>query len=334
MPVDIYRRTPEDGLTLAELRLYHQIMDYRAGLGLDPVPLSRSLTTTAGRHVADVRENFWAEDRAPPKGANLHSWSDAPYWEDHRKPEAMWEAPARLGTGYNSAGYEIIAAGQADATAALAAWQASPGHQAVLAQTGVWASVEFSAIGIGLDTGYQSNPYGGRVYSVWFGEAEDRAGAPPIVGTPRADRIEATAFDDRVQGNGGNDRILGLAGDDTLFAGAGRDTLSGGRGDDRLVAGPGPDALAGGPGADTFVFRAAAHADGDRIADFDLARDRLDLSGIDANANRPGNQALDFGPSGSIAFAHGSLAGEVHGGADFQIELAGVRHLSPDNLLL
>ena len=86
MTVDIYRPTAEDGLSLAELALYHEIIAYRAGLGLPALPLSRALTITAGRHVADTRENIWADRLSLPAGANLHSWSDAPYSADGSEP--------------------------------------------------------------------------------------------------------------------------------------------------------------------------------------------------------------------------------------------------------
>ena len=86
MAVDVYRRTKHDTLTLEELRLYHGITAYRAERGLDPLPLSKALTATAGRHVLDTRENIWRADLDLPGGATLHSWSDAFYFADHRDP--------------------------------------------------------------------------------------------------------------------------------------------------------------------------------------------------------------------------------------------------------
>src|SRR4051812_3206736 len=107
MTVNIYAPTAQDTLSLAELDLYHRIMVYRASVGLGALPLSKALTTTAGRHVVDARENIWGAHLALPPGTNLHSWSDAPYYEDGRAPEVIWEAPERLGTGYPSSGFEI-----------------------------------------------------------------------------------------------------------------------------------------------------------------------------------------------------------------------------------
>jgi hypothetical protein len=332
--IDIYRRTPQDGLSLAELDLYHKIIDYRASQGLDPLPLSKSLTLTAGRHVADIRENFWAEGREPPNGANLHSWSDATYYADHSNPQAMWEAPERLGTPYDSPGYEIFAAGYPGNAAALQGWKASPGHNAVLTETGTFARVDFATIGIGLDTSDGPGPYAGRVFTAWFGAEPDPAGAPPIRGTRGADRITATAFADKVSGGSGADRIDGAGGNDRFFAGRGRDRLDGGHGRDKLVAGLGADDLTGGRGADTFVFRSAAHADGDTVADFGRGNDHLDLSRIDADADRRGHQDLDFGRGGGLSFDDGILTGHIRSGADFEIALPDVKHLSPDDLLV
>ncbi len=258
MTVDITQPTAQDDLTLQELSLYHAIIDYRAGLGLAAIPLSRALTTTAGRHVADTRENIWAENVQLPPGANLHSWSDAYYYSDHRDPSVMWDAPQRVGTGYAGAGYEISASGFATTDAALAGWKASASHNAILANLGVWADIELQAIGIGVDTSPGASVYLGRIFHVWFGEVAD-PGIPDIVGTAAADYVLGTLFADRVFGGGGGDEIHGSDGDDDLrgdagadrlFGGAGLDLLRGGSSDDRLQGGFGGDTLTGGDGAD------------------------------------------------------------------------------------
>ncbi len=295
MTIDIYRETPEDGLSLGELGLYHDIMDYRASVGLAPIPLSRGLTTTAGRHVADIRENVWAEGRYLPPGG-LHGWSDARYDAD-RSPEAMHDAPTRLGTGYPGEGHEISIAGTVlDANSALDGWKHSPGHNALLVEEGGWADPGFAAIGIGFDTSPGPGVFAGRSFTVWFGDVADPTGAPPINGTGQRDRIEATAFADRVKGHGGDDRINGGAGpdrlsgnrgddridggrgndrlhggggDDWLRAGAGHDHLFGNAGADRLVAGRGHDELTGGGGPDTFVFNGVRAAGTGKARDVD-----------------------------------------------------------------
>lgn len=244
--------TPQDDLSPAELGLYHEIMAYRADHGLPAIRLSNALTVTAGRHVVDTRENFWAEGREPPAGANYHSWSDATYWSDHSNPQAMWEAPQRLGTGYGGPGYEITAVGPRTPTDALDLWKASPAHDAILTNTGAWASQRFAAIGVGLDNSPGPGPYAGRVYHVWFGTVADAA-VPDVVGTARADAFAGTAFADRLFGGAGGDRIAGAGGSDALFGQAGGDILRGGYGADRLSGGAGNDRLDGGPGNDALV---------------------------------------------------------------------------------
>jgi hypothetical protein len=326
--VDIYRRTREDDLSLAELALYHAIMDYRASVGLAPIPLSRALTTTAGRHVADTRGNVWAEgDDQPPGG--LHGWSDARYRP--ADPHAMREAPTRLGTGYPGEGHEISAYGYPDGDVALAAWQRSPGHDALLAERGGWADPGFAAIGVGLQTAPGPGIYAGRVFHVWFGEVADPTGAPTIRGTGGGERIAGTRFADRVAAGGGDDSLLGGAGHDRLFGQAGND---------RLVAGPGRDFLNGGAGADTFVFDERGLAGRDRIADFTPGRDRVSLTGIDADLSRGGDQSFRLaddafdGRPGALRFADGVLAGDQDGDrrADFAIALG--REPGPDDILL
>lgn len=409
MAVDIYRTTAQDTLSLQELDLYHAIIDYRAGEGLAAIPLSRALTTTAGRHVLDTRENIWGEDLALPRGANLHSWSDALYYADGRAPQAMWDAPERLGTGYASPGYEITGAGYPDIDAALDGWQASPGHDAILTNQGTWSRVDFNAIGIGVDTSAGDGPYAGRIFHVWFGEAPDTTGRPTILGTSRGDDIRGTPFeewidggagndtiwggggndvlvggagndalygrvghdklygregDDRLSGGSGHDRLYGAdgrdlllggagddylsggAGNDTLSGGAGRDTLSGGDGADLLTGGAGRDYLRGGAGSDVFEFRATADsrpgAERDRIADFERGIDALDLSAIDAQTGRSGDQAFDFigaasfGGAGDLRYSGGVVAGDVTGDgrADFEIEIVNAARLTADDFIL
>ena len=310
MRVNIYRRTAQDSLTLEELRLYHLITDYRSEQGLDPLPLSKALTATAGRHVLDSRENIWRAGLDLPDAANpLHSWSDAFYYDDGRDPSVMWDAPDRLGTGYRGNGYEISAAGQGNVREALAAWQSSPGHDAILTATDGWEDVRMRAIGIGVETAPGPSPYaGGPIVDVWFGDAAD-AGAPRIVGTGGDDAAPGTAFADRIAGRGGDDRLLGRGGDDRL---------AGGAGDDRLVGGPGRDRLTGGEGADSFVFATARHAGHDRIRDFAPGEDRLDLSGIDADPGRRGHQPLD---AADLARGPGFVAADLDGDGTADVRL-------------
>ncbi|MCP5071806.1 MAG: hypothetical protein GY947_00740, partial [Rhodobacteraceae bacterium] len=75
----------------------------------------------------------------------------------------------------------------------------------------------------------------------------------------------------------GNDALYGGSGDDNLFGGNGNDILKGGMGKDKLY---------GGADADTFVYTKAAQSKNDstadKIQDFELGLDTIDLSGVAA----------------------------------------------------
>lgn len=82
-----------------------------------------------------------------------------------------------------------------------------------------------------------------------------------------------------ITGTAGRDQIWGSdGGADMIFGGAEADTLWGMGGDDILDGGAGADTLYGGAGADVFVF--AADGERDRIGDFELGVDRIDLSAM------------------------------------------------------
>lgn len=76
----------------------------------------------------------------------------------------------------------------------------------------------------------------------------------------------------------GGSVLLGDARGDLLLGGQGGDQLYGGAGDDILIDGAGSDRLSGGAGADVFLFTADGCSD--TVLDFDITKDRLDLSGL------------------------------------------------------
>lgn len=272
MTVDIYRPTPNDTLTTEEFALYKLIMDYRAENGLKAIQLSDALTVTAGRHATDMRANIWQERVELPEGANLHSWSDAPYYSDHRDPEVMWDAPHRLGTGFKGNGFEIAVelSGITSVSAALAGWKASAAHNAVILNLGIWESWDWDSIGVGIDR--LSN--GRTVMYVWFSDLADDKTAR-LVGTASANTLTGTDLRDHIQAGAGNDTVFGLRGNDQLKGEAGNDSLVGAGGVDLLIGGAGKDTLSGGAGGDKFRFGAI---EGDVITDFD-ASDRIILAG-------------------------------------------------------
>jgi Ca2+-binding RTX toxin-like protein len=77
-------------------------------------------------------------------------------------------------------------------------------------------------------------------------------------------------------GGAGADTLTGSGADDLIMGGAGDDLLIATGGDNILVDGPGRDTMRGGPGADIFVF--ASDGEVDRVENFRLGVDRLDLS--------------------------------------------------------
>jgi Ca2+-binding RTX toxin-like protein len=119
------------------------------------------------------------------------------------------------------------------------------------------------------------------------------------------DRLEGLWGEDTLVGDVGNDWLSGAWDADRLFGGAGNDTLEGdwandhldgGSGDDDLDGSYDADVLTGGPGADTFelaysFLSAPGRAYRDVITDFQPGKgDRIDLSDMDANLQRTGNQ--------------------------------------------
>lgn len=89
----------------------------------------------------------------------------------------------------------------------------------------------------------------------------------------------------------------------------GDDTYVGTKFGDKVDAGAGFDTLSGGNGKDIFVFdlsdSAATTEDADIILDFNAKKDSIDLSAIDTNSVKDGDQAFKFFGKGEL----GSKAG-------------------------
>jgi hypothetical protein len=163
-----------------------------------------------------------------------------------------------------------------------------------------------------------------------------------ISGTSSNAALRTSNSEDTVFGRDGHDTISGLGGDDWLHGDAGNDLLTGGAGADRLT---------GGLGKDQFVFNSASESAGaahDVITDFNRGQgDKINLSGIDANANLIGNQTftfigtaafsnvagqLRFEQVGGNTFVHGDTDG--NGAADFTVQLNGLVPLGGSDFLL
>lgn len=93
--------------------------------------------------------------------------------------------------------------------------------------------------------------------------------------------------------------VAGGNGDDRIKGAGAADSIDGGRGDDRIMGGGGADDLWGGTGDDVFVFASIldsgkAKSSWDVVHDFNTKYDLLDLSLIDAEADKRNDQALRF----------------------------------------
>lgn len=152
---------------------------------------------------------------------------------------------------------------------------------------------------------------------VWGGEGDDQieviassfAGeAVNIVhGEEGDDRISAGVGEyaagslrHELYGGEGDDRLEVSGGTGNFLAGnQGDDTLVGSEGADRMIGGRGDDFLRGWGGEDTFEYQSARTGERDRVFDFVIGEDTIDVSRIDANVWRGGNQAFRFDESGN-----------------------------------
>lgn len=155
---------------------------------------------------------------------------------------------------------------------------------------------------------------------------------------------------DTMRGGAGYDLLEGGDGNDLMGAWTGNDTLIGGYGNDTLTGWAGSDALYGGAGADRFVFNSARDSyigACDVIGDFQPGADRIQLTGIDADPTRDGNQTFRF--LGTAAFDH--HPGALHvlhpaegmavsadldgdGVSDFYLRLTGLNTLTEQDFFL
>ncbi|WP_121065090.1 calcium-binding protein [Chachezhania antarctica] len=200
------------------------------------------------------------------------------------------------------------------------------------------------SLGTGDDTVRGSGVFDGEVYlrrggDTFIGTDNDdvvrgKIGADLMRGRKGDDTLLAGRGRDEAHGGAGDDLLHGRRKNDMLFGGKGDDEVRGGRGNDDLRGGPGNDAVYGGPGNDILnggagndVLKGGAGADvfvlqlkngSDRIKDFKLSRDSIDLSALDlasaeaadlvaAAMGKAGGDAIlldlaDLGGQGSVRF--------------------------------
>lgn len=165
-------------LSVTEQYLAKMINEYRKSKGLPSIKLSKSLSRVAAIHCEDLNETYTHSGRC-----NLHSWSDKGKWssccytDDHKKAACMWDKPRELseyeGDGFEIAYYTSRALDDPEeyANDILVSWMGSPGHNAVIVNKGIWKSVDWNAMGIGIVDGYAT---------VWFGKLADPEGVPDL----------------------------------------------------------------------------------------------------------------------------------------------------------
>ena len=158
-----------------------------------------------------------------------------------------------------------------------------------------------------------------------------------------------------IVGSSGNDTLdftsTKLTGIQGIKGGSGNDTIYGSAGSDYIVGGPGADTMRGNAGADLFKYGATSETPvsaPDKILDFQVGVDDIDLSSIDANSRLTGNQAFTF--IGSAAFTkhagelrldysqtgYTKILGDLNGDgvADFAIQLTGKLTLTSGDFIL
>ncbi|MEM7505679.1 MAG: M10 family metallopeptidase C-terminal domain-containing protein [Pseudomonadota bacterium] len=159
---------------------------------------------------------------------------------------------------------------------------------------------------------------------------------------------------DVLRGDAADNLIFGSQGADRLYGRAGDDGLSGGEGGDVLYGNGGQDRMTGGQGADQFVYFNLADSKmgvsrRDVITDFESGQDRIEISRLDADATKGGNQAFAFigtdqfsGTAGELRYFKSAgmdatiLQADRNGDGvqDWQIELSGRIDLEATDFVL
>ena len=159
---------------------------------------------------------------------------------------------------------------------------------------------QLSWLGGGPNGGYSR----GNIFNALLHEGNLASLIENVKAGSASDKVVGNQAANALYGNGGNDSLFGMSGNDTLFGGIGSDSLTGGTGADKLT---------GDAGADAFIFNAVSDSaniasNRDTIFDFRASdRDRINLSGIDADTTTAGNQAFTFINSSAFTGKAGEL---------------------------
>ena len=175
--------TPGRCLSSEESELARKINQYRNANGLNAVPISKSLTEVAQRHVYDL-DQYQPDRGRDYRGmqCNQHSWSGkiSPnalcYTWDHANAAGMWNK-AREITNYQYLGnsFEIAYETSRQANAPEGFRVLLSAYDDIILNKSFWANYDWPAMGVGL--------YGHHAV-VWFGDVEDPQGG--IVECPKS----------------------------------------------------------------------------------------------------------------------------------------------------
>lgn len=175
-PLWLTSYTPGSCLSAEEAELARMINEYRYQNGQSSVPISRSLTEVAQRHVYDL-DTYQADNATDYRGVacNMHSWSNQGFWNalcytpDHVSSTGMWNKPREITNyAYSGNGFEIAyeTYRQASATEGFPVLRGA--YDDIILNYGFWSNYNWPAMGIGV--------YGHHAV-VWFGDVEDPQGS-------------------------------------------------------------------------------------------------------------------------------------------------------------
>ena len=168
--LDLPYPTGANGARLAQL-----VNEYRVAHGKNALPISPTMSAVAGAHVYDLLAN----PGTLTSTCNLHSWSSTAPWSgccydaNGTQASCMWVKPSEIGSAagfprYTGKGFEITYRGWfATPEMVIDFFDSSPGHKAVLLNSGSWGNYDpWPAMGAAMR---------GDFAVVWFGSTTDPA---------------------------------------------------------------------------------------------------------------------------------------------------------------
>ena len=173
-PTGLSAQVPEKFcVSRQEYALYRKINEYRTSIGLQVVPISRSLSYVAKLHVIDLFENH-----PDTSFCSLNSWSDKGPWKSccHSQykpdPECILDKPGEL-TSYKGEAHEICYFDSylVNVDTVYNFWMKVEQARDLLVNNRKWSLYTWQAMGVGIYKQYAC---------VWLGEERDEEEEPVI----------------------------------------------------------------------------------------------------------------------------------------------------------